>query len=286
MKFTTAFLVAFACSGALASEPGQPLDCSDWVFNEPGHSCTLWVPPNCTTVDPASPFCVPHLENLVLDNNGGQLATRILPTGASCCDQPGSCFPCSRFALIRYDGVAEQIIAYVDGRLNADGGNDGISGTQLDFDRSNGRLLVWLTSTGEGPPSPPYGNVRWVAAIGGFATTLEVVQTFTPQASLGFRVPYMPEGMPATDSFDTYWGPLTKPIDFTQAQPLECDYPASPPAVGDYLSVADPLPAPTSGTGRYYITAATYQGATRYGRKTTAGQMSGRDPALLPACAP
>ena len=36
--------------------------------------------------------------------------------------------------------------------------------------------------------------------------------------------------------------------------------------------------------GVYYVTAATYQGATRYGRKTTAGHLSGRDPAVLPTC--
>jgi hypothetical protein len=40
----------------------------------------------------------------------------------------------------------------------------------------------------------------------------------------------------------------------------------------------------TPGQGVYYVTAATYQGQTRYGRKTTAGQMSGRDPLLLPEC--
>ena len=31
---------------------------------------------------------------------------------------------------------------------------------------------------------------------------------------------------------------------------------------------------------------ATYQGATRYGRKTIAGHLSGRDPAGLPGCGP
>jgi hypothetical protein len=44
------------------------------------------------------------------------------------------------------------------------------------------------------------------------------------------------------------------------------------------------MPAP--GHGVYYITAATYQRATRYGRQTTAGHLSGRDPALLPVCGP
>jgi hypothetical protein len=56
--------------------------------------------------------------------------------------------------------------------------------------------------------------------------------------------------------------------------------------VGDYLTVADTVSTPAPGQGVYYVTAATYQGATRYGRKQTNGHMSGRDPALLPACGP
>ena len=35
----------------------------------------------------------------------------------------------------------------------------------------------------------------------------------------------------------------------------------------------------------WYVTAATYQGVTRYGREATAGHLSGRDPGLLPICA-
>jgi hypothetical protein len=125
-----------------------------------------------------------------------------------------------------------------------------------------------------------------MAAISGFATTFEVLQTYTPQASLGFRVPYMPEGMAGADHFDTYTGSLTKPIDFAAATPLACDYPTTPPHVGDYFPVADPLPDPAPGSGRYYVTSAAYQGQTRYGRNRFAGVTSGRDPALLPACIP
>ena len=109
-------------------------------------------------------------------------------------------------------------------------------------------------------------------AITGFATMFDVLQTYTPQpAPLGFRVPYMPEGMAAADHFDTHWGPLSHPIDFTQAHPLQCAYPAAAVHVGDYLTVADTVPTPAPGQGVYYVTAATYQGAMRYGRKTTAG---------------
>ena len=34
-----AILLSVVSVGAIASEPGQPLDCSDWVFLEPGFSC-------------------------------------------------------------------------------------------------------------------------------------------------------------------------------------------------------------------------------------------------------
>ena len=48
-------LVAFAFSGAFASEPGQPLDCSDWVFLKPGLSCTTIFPRGqCIEASPGS----------------------------------------------------------------------------------------------------------------------------------------------------------------------------------------------------------------------------------------
>jgi hypothetical protein len=134
--------------------------------------------------------------------------------------------------------------------------------------------------------SSPYDQ-RTLFVFEGFPAVAAVIQTFAPVGGLiSFRVPYLPEGMAGADSFDTYWGSLARPIDFTQAHPLACDYPAAAPHVGDYLAVADTVPTPAPGQGVYYVTAATYQGATRYGRKTTAGQLSGRDPAVLPACVP
>jgi len=96
----------------------------------------------------------------------------------------------------------------------------------------------------------------------------------------------MPEGMAGADHFDTYWGPLAHPLDFTQAHPPQCNYPAAAPHVGDYLTIADTVPTPAPGQGVYCVTAATYQGATRYGRKATAEHLTGRDPAGLPVCGP
>ncbi len=59
---------------------------------------------------------------------------------------------------------------------------------------------------------------------------------------------------------------------------------AAEPCASDYVTAAETVPTPAPGQGVYYLTAATYQGQTRYGRKATAGHLSGRDPALLPAC--
>jgi hypothetical protein len=155
----------------------------------------------------------------------------------------------------------------------------------LVFDPVHGRLLVSLASFCDNSACPGGAyTARWIAAIEGFTTLYEVRQSFAPETPLGFRVPVMPEGMGGVDHFDTYWGNLTYPIDFTQAHPLQCGYPAAPPHVGDYITVADNVPTPAPGQGVYYVTAATYEGQTRYGRKAMGGQLSGRDPALLPTC--
>ena len=74
----------------------------------------------------------------------------------------------------------------------------------------------------------------WLAKITGFATTFDVLQTFTPTASqLSFRVPYMPEGFQSADWFNTYYGDLSTVGDWSQAQPLQCNYPGPIPTTGD-----------------------------------------------------
>jgi hypothetical protein len=218
----------------------------------------------------------------------------------------------NRVEIVRYDGDGEQVLAEVSSRCNGPGASndqikafDGavvyaensnplhVNNALLAFDPMSGSL--WFTTEvlcyGFGPcsyptPCPYTGCISplKVFKISGFTTTFEVLQTYTPEPSISFRVPYMPEGLGGADHFDTYYGPLTKPIDFSQAHPLQCGYPATPPRVGDYEAVTDVLPTPGPDSGYYYLTATTYQGQTRYGRKTTAGQLSGRDPALLPAC--
>ena len=113
----------------------------------------------------------------------------------------------------------------------------------------------------------------------------DILQTYTPTSGpISFRVPYMPEGFQHADFFDTYYGDLATVGDWSKVQPLQCGYPATAPAVGDYLTVEDtPLPL-ESGQGRYFVTAVTHQGQRRYGRKSSGGVLTGRDPAVLPGC--
>jgi parallel beta-helix repeat protein len=277
------FGVAFACSGAFASEPGQPLDCSDWVFLQPGYSCTRFGPPGDGSAQEG------FGTTAQFDNQGRFF--RVSNRGVT---PIGLCGAQTRYriALQWLDGAAWNTLAYVDERCTSPGVVDQIqsaaAAAALTFDASNGRLIVSLVSycnDGSCVNYPPGTGDYWLASIAGFATTFDVLQSFTPQpASLGFRVPYMPEGMPGAEHFDTYWGNLTHPLDFPQAHPLQCGYPAAAPHVGDYLTVADTVPTPPPGQGVYYVTSATYQGATRYGRKATAGHLTGRDPELLPTC--
>lgn len=199
-----------------------------------------------------------------------------------------------RWEVLRFDGIAQESLGYIATRCNnpPGDGSDVITPLKgLAFDPTLGRLYLLLrTHCGgsscsvSGGPVPSYYG-RWIAAISGFTTTFEILQTYTPASGpISFRVPYMPEGFPAADYFDTYYGDLATVGDWSQAQPLQCGYPATVPSVGDYLEVADPLPNPEPGHGRYYVTAVTHQGQRRYGRKSSGGVLSGRDPAVLPTC--
>ncbi len=267
-RLFAAVVILVAVLPALASEPGQPLDCSDWVFLKPGLSCSAL---SCGGGDNYN-WCNEGTSP-VIDNEGHMIRKLVVPiTGHSC-----SPFELTERRIIQFDGHTEEIVGYVRDRCVAPGVVDQFfwQSTGLVFDPTTGRLYVGAYTASGG----------WLMMISGFATTFDILQTYTPQSNtIGFRVPVMPEGFPAADHFDTYYGTLSTVGDWSQAQPLQCGYPASPPHVGDYLTVNDPLPNPVSGRGRYYVTAATYQGQTRYGRKGTRGVLSGRDPTALPPC--
>lgn len=283
------FAMAVLLLPAWASNLGEPLDCSDWTLNQPGFTC-VEQQSDCTGLP-----CTRGATLIEVTNAGQLLGLRS--------DVGGGCGPVVlfRWELFTTDGLNEDIVGWVVERCA-----DPVTGTKdafepileqnpnpklavIHFDAVGGRLLLPATSRcrmgalGTSCGVDQY-NVSWLLEIKGFAPLLDVFQSYEPMSSqLSFRVPAMPESFQAADSFDTYYGQLGN-YDFSQAQSLQCDYPTAIPAVGDYLTVADTLPTPAPGTGRWYLTAVNYQGETRYGRKNIGGALSGRDPSVLPGC--
>ncbi|MGH9870526.1 MAG: hypothetical protein ACREAA_20510 [Candidatus Polarisedimenticolia bacterium] len=98
-------------------------------------------------------------------------------------------------------------------------------------------------------------------------------------------MPVRPEGLPGADSFSVYAGDLASVSDLSQASPLQCTVPAGrPPAPGEQLTVADTLPDPGVGGGRYYLAAVRHGAQIRAGRSSMGGQLQGRIGAVLPGC--
>ena len=65
-----ALVLVVATVPAWASNPGEPLDCSDWVFLEPGLSCTTVIQYPCSL----GTRCTTE-SNMNFDNNGRAFVT-------------------------------------------------------------------------------------------------------------------------------------------------------------------------------------------------------------------
>ena len=284
---------------ALASQPGHPLDCSDWVFVDTSLSCHVSVPRGSLAID--SPM-LNRGSNLVITSEGPAFALPSITLENRGAGWNGNFM---RVELVRMSAGFEQVVAYVEDRVfpldgredhlrtvdNFYGGFDQLRQHDiLHFDPITGRLLIPVRSYCLPDPNiqcpSGYNDAGWwLMSVEGLTPLFEILQTYTPTTdALQFRVPAHPEGLRSADHFDTYWGHVADLPDFTQAQPMACHYPAWPPAPGDYLTVADMSPNPAAGTANYTVTAVTYGGQWRYGRKVINGVMSGRDPALLPGC--
>lgn len=124
--------------------------------------------------------------------------------------------------------------------------------------------------------------------VSGLPTLYEVQSSYQPPTTISVLVPKHPNGLFAAESFSTYHGTITNPLDFSAAQPLKCNYAeAAPPEPGGYLTVPDTTPDPDPGEVTWLLTAVTSPtGETRMGRKVEAGVLSGRDPLRLPECTP
>jgi len=278
---------------ALTSEPGQPLDCSDWVFERPGMSCTVVIA-DCDNAAPTErTWCVGNPTQA--SSVGSVLQLRAADLPYTNCNPPNlvPITPRERVEIVERDGATERPIGYVDSRCGGPGKADIASPVTnpgvVTFDPIRGRLyLVIQTRCVSDLSTECSYSTDWtssVVMVDGFTTVFEILQSYEPTSGpLSFRVPYMPEGLQYADYFDTYYGDLATVGDWSQARPLQCGYPATPPSVGDYVTVDDTLPDPAPGTGRYYVTAVTHQGQRRYGRQASGGVLMGRDSGVLPNC--
>lgn len=268
------FVMLFALA-VMASRPGQPLDCADWQFFEPGFSCVDIQRP-CTGSSAECDF-----QNIaVVDNEGNQVVHRNGP------QQPCGSQVMNVYQIVARDGQTESIVAEIAEQCadTGTGQQDTFGMGNWWFDEERGRLIVQSSLNCNNSPDC-YEGFTWIFAIEGFTTTFEILQTYTPdQSVLGFRVPYMPEGFERADYFDTYAGQLTKPLDLSQAQPSQCNYPQSQPQVGDYLTFPDSAVNPSPGQASYYLTAVTHLGERRVGRHAVNGLISGRPSSVLPVC--
>ena len=156
---------------AWASEPGQPLDCSDWVFNDPGLSCSDAIPYPCATVNAG--FCVVGNQGEI-DNEGNIYRLQeIRGELASCGNRE-----LIRLKLLRFDGETEDVVGFVDERCLSPANDevDAISKVGLTFDEVYGKLFMSLVIRA----SISYEEGRWVAVVDGFATLAEALEDQLP----------------------------------------------------------------------------------------------------------
>ena len=120
-----------------ASNPGEPLDCSDWVFLEPGLSCSDFARPCAEEL-----FCSGvGLLPMTLDNEGRQYRLRTTQIGLC-----GTAAVLNRAELVRWDGARSQVVAYIEDRCL--GGNvnpadyDQIEVHDILFDEEQGRMVI------------------------------------------------------------------------------------------------------------------------------------------------
>ena len=151
---------------AWASNPGEPLDCDDWVFVEPGLSCTVIDIEGCG----ATSLCNSLGRGVAPDNKGklffqNQFQLPLCSSG----------FPRKRHEIKRLSLRGdEELVGFVEDRCTSNGVDDvrsPISGS-LRFDAVNGRLFLGLFSVCE----PSCDATSWIAVIDGFATLADVLQ--------------------------------------------------------------------------------------------------------------
>src|SRR5262249_55367633 len=127
-----------------ASQPGHPLDCTDWVFLIPGLSCSSHVLTQASSPS-APPETMRRGANRAVDNSGKFYVA--LPSGGG-----GN----SGVQIVMGDGETEQVIAYLPGRTYGPGQFDSAylpASEVIEFDAVSGSLIIPIKSEGGGASS-------------------------------------------------------------------------------------------------------------------------------------
>lgn len=159
-------------------------------------------------------------------------------------------------------------------------------GSQFQLDVTNGKILFTAyhtlnyASAGCPTPTTTYGLVE----LAGLPRLFDTFVTFLPSGSaLSIVAPALPDGFRSADALQVWTGNVRSMPDWSQAQPMACPAVLSP-VPGQVVGVADSLPNPIVGQGRYYLVASQSGAARRLGRQYVNGAFSAREPAGLPAC--
>src|SRR5262245_47304760 len=119
------FATVLGTSAAIASQPNHPLDCGDWVFLEPGYSCSTWIAWGCTP-NGTNRFCGDTGEPSVTDNQGRVIIVERVPKPES----TPTCADYDRVQLRYYDGANYRVLAYVDDRCQNPNGNSSVDNVE------------------------------------------------------------------------------------------------------------------------------------------------------------
>src|SRR5262249_9511019 len=139
-----AAFAAVAASPLTASQPGQPIDCSDWVPVQPGFTCVPYLAYPC---DPSVCTIGGEKRARRADNEGFLVYVREESMGID----PTCGREISRLEIVRQSGANQTVLGYFQTRCNGmgPGGYDNMiasdPSTQADvveFDAAGGRLYV------------------------------------------------------------------------------------------------------------------------------------------------
>jgi hypothetical protein len=208
------FVAALLLVGPVwASEPGEPLDCSDMVFSEPGLSCTVVVPFPCGDHPACEIASGGELDGSprVVDNEGNiYWVRRESHVRQVVCNSILQWF--GQIQVVKFDGATTNVIAYIDDRCGVPGQAEWTEHPRsinswpepsatglLFFDDKAGHLYVPLRFGCVKQGSPPfcYGNRYthpWIARIEGFTTTFEILHSYDDRYFLVVPLNYIGEG--------------------------------------------------------------------------------------------